>query len=165
MDPNFVSEYFAYIVPGTMQSTSFGQLGAFGNGNLHSNLIGFSYVGFFNSGGDEIDLTEVGGGSSSPPDAAPAFPNSLLFQCQTNTCFQEFLAGRTSGPLFGTAEATVVPVPEPAQPMIGITGITILFAFALRFKTDGLRYVRTSRNESPHSCSFSRFRIPPPCAR
>jgi hypothetical protein len=123
--------YAPYIVPGTLNVTSVGPLDQFAGFSGFLGNEGYNFTSFVNGGADNIDLIEIGGtGLGGFPDSSlpgpPVFPYSLLYQCRSRACIQDF--GLPGGP-DGTAEATVVPVPEGSQlAMLGICIAGILFA-------------------------------------
>lgn len=108
------SEVVGTVLPGTLSITASGFLGDFSSDGVVRFPTG--YLGLFDSGKDEIDLT--GFPVTRPPDLGQNTMRFTLYGCSTATCVEAFGLPHTGGGLFigPTSQSSFVSaVPEPTS--------------------------------------------------
>jgi len=119
------------ILPGTTASSS-GPLGSFapaGPGSIANN-----FIQFFNTQGDEIDISVLNAPVASAPQAlqlANGFGGGYIYGCQTAVCVADFAPPGFVPPAFGlftlgTVQYTETAVPEASTILYLLIGLVLV---------------------------------------
>jgi hypothetical protein len=159
-----VNEYYAYIVPSSINVTSFGALGS---SFTYNGIIGnvqpvcsppespgtvqisdANYMSFL-SGGTNISLDACGNVLAAP--VVPSFPLTELYACGTAACVSDFVPANQNGNnlgifLAGSVQTSVTAVPEGGS-MLGYLLISLApIGLAIR--------QRRGKGAKPRLCHF-----------